>query len=115
MLPSGRLDAVMVFDEGGAAPACRANSTRMPKGWGARSDKTHRPPCIVGSVVNTLFRALLAIWTIGFLVVSCVPMLTGSAVAGGVGLLTGAVLLVPWLVGVLILSLFVWLTNPRRP
>jgi hypothetical protein len=36
--------------------------------------------------VNSLFRLLLAIWTIGFLVVSSVPLLTGNAVAGGVGL-----------------------------
>lgn len=64
--------------------------------------------------VNGLFRFLLAIWTIGFLVISCVPLLTGNAVAGGAGLLAGAVLLVPWLVGVLILSIFTWLTNPRR-
>jgi len=64
--------------------------------------------------VNGLFRLLLAIWTIGFLVISCVPLLTGNAVAGRVGLLAGAVLLVPWFVGVLILSIFVWLTNPRR-
>ena len=63
--------------------------------------------------MNSLFRLLLAIWTIGFLVVSCVPLLTGNAVAGGVGLLAGAVLLVPWLIGVLILSIFIWITNPR--
>jgi hypothetical protein len=41
-------------------------------------------------------------------------LLTGNAIAGGVGLLAGAVLLVPWLVGFLILSIFIWLTNPRR-
>ena len=64
--------------------------------------------------MNGLFRLLLAIWTIGFLLISCVPLLTGNAVAGGVGLLAGAVLLIPWLVGVVILSIFVWLTNPRR-
>jgi hypothetical protein len=64
--------------------------------------------------VNGLFRLLLAIWTIGFLVISCVPLVTGNAAAGGVGLLAGAVLFVPWLVGVLILSIFVWLTNRRR-
>jgi hypothetical protein len=63
--------------------------------------------------MNGLFRLLLAIWTIGFLVISCVPLLTGNVVAGGIGLLAGAVLLVPWLVGVLILSILVWLTNPR--
>ena len=56
--------------------------------------------------MNRFFRFLLAIWTIGFLVISCAPLLTGNAVAGGAGLLAGTVLLVPWLVGVLILSIF---------
>ena len=64
--------------------------------------------------MNAFLRFFLAIWTIGFLVISCVPLLTGNAIAGGAGLLAGAVLLVPWLVGVLILSIFIWLTNPRR-
>jgi hypothetical protein len=65
-------------------------------------------------MVNTILRALLAIWTIGFLLISCVPMFTGNATAGGLGLLAGAVLLVPWLIGVLVLGIGVWLTNPRR-
>lgn len=64
--------------------------------------------------MNGCFRLLLAVWTVAFLVISCVPMLTGNGVAGGVGLLAGAVLLIPWLVGVLVLSVFVWLTNPRH-
>jgi hypothetical protein len=63
--------------------------------------------------VNGFLRFFLAIWTIGFLVISFAPLLTGNAIAGGVGLLAGAVLVVPWLVGVLILSIFIWLTNPR--
>jgi hypothetical protein len=64
--------------------------------------------------VNGFLRLLLALWTILFLVISCAPLLTGNALAGGVGLLAGAVLLVPWLIGVLIFSIFIWLTNPRR-
>ena len=64
--------------------------------------------------MNSFLRFLLAIWTIGFLVIFCVPLLTGNAIAGGIGLVAGAVLLVPWLVGVLVLSIFIWLTNPRR-
>lgn len=63
--------------------------------------------------MNRILRLLLGVWTIGFLVVSCFPMLTGNATAGGLGLLTGAVLLIPWLVGVLVLGVLVWLTNPR--
>ena len=64
--------------------------------------------------MNGFFRILLALWTILFLVISCAPLLTGNAIAGGFGLVAGALLLVPWLVGVLILSIFIWLTNPRR-
>ena len=93
-----------------------SETCRGPNGGPHASGETTTPtePCIFGLVVNTLFRVLLAIWTIGFLVVSCVPMLTGNVVVGGVGLIAGAVLLIPWLVGVLILSAFIWLTNPRR-
>lgn len=61
-----------------------------------------------------MFRFLLAIWTVLFLVISCAPSLMGNAIAGGTGLVAGAILLVPWLIGVLILSIFIWLTNPRR-
>ncbi len=64
--------------------------------------------------VNSFFRILLALWTILFLVISCAPLLTGNATAGGLGLVAGAFLLVPWLVGVLILSILIWLTNPGR-
>jgi hypothetical protein len=62
--------------------------------------------------LNLVFRTLLALWVVGFLLISCVPLLTGSGGAGIFGLLAGAVLLVPWLVGVLILAILVWLTNP---
>lgn len=64
-------------------------------------------------MVNSLLRGLLAVWVLGFLVISCVPALTGNALLGGLGVLTGAVLLIPWLVGCLILAVLVWLTNPR--
>lgn len=63
--------------------------------------------------VNSVLRLLLAIWVIGFLLVSCVPMLSGNATASGFGILAGAILLVPWLIGVVILVVLVWLTNPR--
>jgi hypothetical protein len=64
--------------------------------------------------VNSILRFLLALWTIGFLVVSCVPILTRDATGGGLGLVVGAVLLVPWLIGVLVLAILIWLTNPRK-
>ena len=64
--------------------------------------------------MNGFFRLLLALWTILFLVISCAPLLTGNAIVGGAGLVAGAFLLVPWLVGVLVLAILIWLTNPRR-
>jgi hypothetical protein len=64
--------------------------------------------------VNRLFRYALALWTVLYLVVSCVPALTSNALIGGAGLVAGAILLVPWLVGVLVLSIFIWLTNRHR-
>jgi hypothetical protein len=63
--------------------------------------------------VKGLFRLLLAIWTIAFLVVSCAPLLTGNLIFGGAGLLAGAVLFIPWLVGAIGLSILIWLTNRR--
>ena len=41
-------------------------------------------------------------------------MFSGSVSAGSIGLLAGAIFLVPWLIGVLLLAVLVWLTNPRR-
>ena len=43
-------------------------------------------------VANSLLRLLLAMWTIGYLVVSCAPLLTGNVIAGGLGLIAGLAL-----------------------
>ena len=61
-----------------------------------------------------LFRVILLIWVVGFLAVSCGPILIGNSVLGAVGLLTGVFLFIPWLAGVAILGTLVWYTNPRR-
>jgi hypothetical protein len=65
-------------------------------------------------MLNLIFRALLTLWVIGYLAIACAPVLTGNPAAGGAGLLVGGVLLIPWLIGVLVLAIAVWLTNPRR-
>jgi hypothetical protein len=65
-------------------------------------------------MLNSLLRVALALWVLGYLVIACVPVLTGNIVVGGLGLLAGAVLLVPWLIGIVVLGTFVWLTNPSR-
>jgi hypothetical protein len=64
--------------------------------------------------VNTLFRILLLIWVFGYLVVSCAPLLGANAFVGALGFLSGIVLFVPWLVGVIVLAVLVLVTNPAR-
>jgi len=64
-------------------------------------------------MLNSLLRLLLVLWVLGYLVVSCGGLFSGSAGAAAGGLLAGTVLLVPWLVGVLVLAIVIWLTNPR--
>ncbi len=63
--------------------------------------------------LNLVLRVLLAVWVAGFLIVSCLPLVTGNGGAGILGLVAGVVFLVPWLIGVVILAVAVWLTNPR--
>jgi hypothetical protein len=63
-------------------------------------------------VLNTILRILLAIWVAGFLLISCAPLYAEGGV-GVLGFLSGAVLLVPWLIGVVILGVLIWLTNPK--
>lgn len=65
--------------------------------------------------MNTVLRVLVVIWTLLFLAIACAPVYADNAALGILGFLTGWVLLVPWLVGVVILGALVWLTNgPRR-
>lgn len=64
--------------------------------------------------INTILRVVLAIWVAGFLLVSCAPILFGDGAVGFFGFVAGVVLLVPWLIGVVILAIGVWLTTPRR-
>jgi hypothetical protein len=65
--------------------------------------------------VNTILRVLLALWTLLFLAIACAPLYSGNGVVGILGFLTGALLLVPWLIGVFVIGGLIWLTNgPRR-
>jgi hypothetical protein len=64
--------------------------------------------------VNRILRLLLAAWTVGYLVVACGPVLfTDSGLLQGIGLITGLILMVPWLIGIIVLSVLVWVTSPR--
>ncbi|HEX5824330.1 MAG TPA: hypothetical protein VFY18_07740 [Candidatus Limnocylindrales bacterium] len=62
---------------------------------------------------NTILRVLLLIWICGYLFVSCVPLLTGHLIVGGITFVAGVIFLIPWLIGVAVLVGLVWLTNPR--
>jgi hypothetical protein len=64
--------------------------------------------------VNTLFRVLLVIWIVGYLAIACQPLLSNSVFIGGLGFVSGIILLVPFIVGCGILVSLIWLTSPRR-
>jgi hypothetical protein len=64
---------------------------------------------------NSLLRVLLVVWIVGYLLISCGSIIDGDVGGGLLGLVAGAVLLIPWLVGLLVLGVLVWITNPRRP
>jgi hypothetical protein len=64
--------------------------------------------------VNTLLRILLLIWILGYLLVSCGPLLGGHLLIGSITLVAGIALFVPWVIGIAILGVLIWLTNPGR-
>lgn len=65
-------------------------------------------------VMNTALRVALLVWVLGFLLVSCGPLLNGHLLVGGVTFLAGVVLFIPWLIGVVVLGFLIWVTSPPR-
>jgi hypothetical protein len=64
--------------------------------------------------MRTGLQILLLIWVLGYLLVSCGPLLGGHLLIGGLTFVAGIVLFVPWLVGVVVLAVLIWLTGPPR-
>jgi hypothetical protein len=64
--------------------------------------------------MNTVFRVLLAIWIVGYLAIACAPLFADSVFIGGIGFVSGVLLLIPFIVGCVILISLIWLTNNRR-
>jgi hypothetical protein len=64
--------------------------------------------------MNTVFRVLLAIWIVGYLAIACAPLFADSVFIGGIGFVSGILLLIPFVVGCVILVSLIWLTNNRR-
>ncbi len=67
---------------------------------------------------NSWLKVILVLWVLGFVVLACGPAMAadgigGTLIGGAFGLLLGSVLLVPWIVGVGILIVLIWLTKPR--
>jgi hypothetical protein len=80
-----------------------------------RPSRTATDGTIRDVATNTVFRVLLLFWVCSYLFVSCVPLLTGHLIIGGITFVAGIIFLIPWLLGVVILGALIWLTNPRRP
>ncbi len=64
--------------------------------------------------VNLALRLVLLCWVLGYLLVSCGPILGGHLIVGALTLVGGIFLFIPWLIGVAVLAMLVWVTNPPR-
>jgi hypothetical protein len=64
--------------------------------------------------MNFLLRVFLLAWVFGYLLISCAPLLGANGLVGAIGFVSGIVLFFPWLVGVIVLAILVWLTSPGR-
>jgi hypothetical protein len=75
-----------------------------------------RPGCRRGTIggVNTLLRILLLLWVVGYLFVSCAPILNGHLLLGAVTFIGGIILFVPWVLGIVVLAALIRMTNPPR-
>lgn len=63
---------------------------------------------------NLILRIVLLLWVIGYLFMSCSGIFGGSVGGAALGLFGGLILFVPWILGVIVLGILVWFTNPRR-
>lgn len=62
--------------------------------------------------MNTLLRVLLLVWILGYLFVSCGPLLSGDFILGTITALGGIALFFPWVIGIVILAILIRVTNP---
>jgi hypothetical protein len=82
---------------------------------------TSRGPCPVhGSrygtirIVNTVLRIVLLLWVVGYLFVSCAPILNGHLLIGAITFVGAIILFVPWVLGIVVLAALTQMTNPPR-
>jgi hypothetical protein len=75
------------------------------------------PPRAAGSSTHSLLKGLLGLWAIGYVVLSCSPMLAatngsaGAAAGGLASFVVGGLLFGPWIIGIIVLSVLVLVTK----
>jgi hypothetical protein len=52
------------------------------------------------------------LWVVGYLFVSCAPILDGHLLLGAVTFVGGIILFVPWVIGLVVLATLIRMTNP---
>jgi hypothetical protein len=74
----------------------------------------HGAPCCTIRSVNTVLRIILLLWVVGYLFVSCAPILNGHLLLGAITFVGAIVLFVPWVLGIVVLAALIRMTNPPR-
>ena len=64
--------------------------------------------------MNLALRLILLVWIVGYLVVSCEPILSGHLVLGTIALFGGVVFFIPWVLGIVVLLFLIGVTNRAR-
>jgi hypothetical protein len=64
--------------------------------------------------MNTVFRIGLLVWIVGYLFLACSPILGGNLLGGAIALIGGLILFIPWVIGIVVLAVLIWLTDPSR-
>lgn len=64
--------------------------------------------------VNTVLRIVLLVWVLGYLLVSCGPLLGGHLFVGSVLAIAGIALFIPWVIEIVVLLALIWVTNRRN-
>jgi hypothetical protein len=64
--------------------------------------------------MNLALRLALLLWVVGYLVVSCAPILNGHLILGAIGVFGGIIFFVPWVIGIVVLVFLISATNPPR-
>lgn len=65
--------------------------------------------------MNLALRIVALVWILGYLLASCGPILGGHLFVGALALAGGILFFPLWVIGIVVLGVLIWLTNPNRP